>query len=163
MSYLWDTLTLQWNQCCSPICSIHTKISVERDNYPLLGPNIQLLFHLIHNLLILVTMHFMQNNKWLRTLSSIKTCLIPFYTCVHQKIQYLQKGPGVILVRREVFLQVVGSVSRCEALLNFLNFLTLPQLWWNLNQGICSGKISVSFIILWQDYFSLFHNFHWNV
>ena len=35
---------------------------------------------------------------------------------MQQENQYLQKGFGVILVQKEVFLQVVSSVFQCEAL-----------------------------------------------
>ena len=45
-----------------------------------------------------------------------------------QKDPYLQKELEVILAQREVFHQVVSSVSQCEALSNFLSFPILPQL-----------------------------------
>ena len=43
-------------------------------------------------------------------------------------VKYLQQELEVIVAQRGAFLQGVKSVSQCEALLNSLTFLILPQL-----------------------------------
>ena len=59
-------------------------------------------------------------------------------------VKYLQQELEVIVVQKGAFLQGVKSVSQCEALLNSLIFLILPQLWWHLNPGIWKDNKSIT-------------------